>query len=241
LGTIAPDAGTAGHEGGMEGHEVKGAGGAVEVTEGESPAGPRKTRIGEANAVRILDAALTVFSTFGYHGARVEQIAAAAGMSKPNLLYYFRSKDALYTAVLERTLDMWLEPLRGLDASRDPFDALPEYIANKLEASRRDPAASRMFAMEIIQGAPHLSPVLSGRLKCLVDAKAAIIEHWIAEGRMAPVDPRHLLFSIWATTQHYADFAVQVRAVAGSDLSDDDFHQRTLASLLTILLGGLRV
>lgn len=231
----------------MEGQEVKaqGAGGAVgadavEATEGESPAGPRKTRIGEANAVRILDAALTVFSTFGYHGARVEQIAAVAGMSKPNLLYYFRSKDALYTAVLERTLDMWLEPLRGLDASRDPFDALPEYIANKLEASRRDPAASRMFAMEIIQGAPHLSPVLSGRLKCLVDAKAAIIEHWITEGRMAPVDPRHLLFSIWATTQHYADFAVQVRAVAGSDLSDDDFHQRTLASLLTILLGGLR-
>jgi TetR/AcrR family transcriptional regulator len=226
----------------MDGQEPRApAGAATEAAaEGDSLAGPRKTRIGEANAVRILDAALTVFSAYGYHGARVEQIAAAAGMSKPNLLYYFRSKDALYTAVLERTLDMWLEPLRGLDASRDPFDALGEYIANKLEASRRDPAASRMFAMEIIQGAPHLSPVLSGRLKCLVDAKAAIIERWIAEGRMAPVDPRHLLFSIWATTQHYADFAVQVRAVAGSDLSDDDFHRRTLASLTTILLGGLR-
>jgi len=227
----------------MEGQETRARDRATTevAVEGDSPAGPRKTRIGEANAVRILDAALTVFSAYGFHGARIEQIAAAAGMSKPNLLYYFRSKDALYTAVLERTLDMWLEPLRGLDAARDPFDALGEYIAVKLDGSRRDPAASRLFAMEIIQGAPHLSPVLSGRLKCLVDAKAAIIERWIAEGRMAPVDPRHLLFSIWATTQHYADFAVQVRAVAGSDLSDDDFHRRTLASLTTILLGGLRV
>ncbi len=226
------------HEGKITGADVPEA--AVPVDAAEPTAGPRKTRIGEANASRILDAALTVFSAFGYHGARIEQIAAAAGMSKPNLLYYFRSKDALYTAVLERTLDQWLEPLRGLDAGRDPFDALGEYIESKLEASRRDPAASRMFAMEIIQGAPHLSPVLSGRLKCLVDAKAAIIERWIAEGRIAPVDPRHLIFSIWATTQHYADFAVQVRAVAGSDLSDDDFHRRTLDSLLTILLGGLR-
>jgi len=207
---------------------------------GGAAAPVRQTRIGAVNAERILDAALTVFAAYGFHGARVEQIAAAAGMSKPNLLYYFRSKGALYTAVLERTLDMWLEPLRGLDPDRDPFDALGEYIANKLEASRRDPAASRLFAMEIIQGAPHLSPVLSGRLKGLVDAKAATIERWIAEGRMAPVDARQLIFSIWATTQHFADFAVQVRAVAGTDLSDEAFHRHTREQLLTILLGGLR-
>lgn len=201
----------------------------------------RKTRIGEANMERILDAALGQFSAFGFHGARVEQIATAAGMSKPNLLYYFRSKDALYTAVLERTLARWLVPLAGIAPDRDPIDALGHYIGLKLEASRTQPEASRLFAMEVIQGAPHLKPVLEGPLKALVDAKAAVIAGWIAEGRLAPVDPRHLIFAIWATTQHYADFAVQVRAVAGADLSDDDFHRRTHDSLVAILLGGLRV
>jgi TetR/AcrR family transcriptional regulator len=200
----------------------------------------RKTRIGEANTEKILDAALGIFAAYGFHGARIEQIAAAAGMSKPNLLYYFRSKDALYTAVLERTLARWLVPLADIAAERDPIEALSDYIARKLEASRAFPDASRLFALEIMQGAPHLGAVLAGPLKKLVDAKAAVIEGWIADGRLAPVDPRHLIFAIWATTQHYADFAVQVRAVAGSDLSDEAFHQRTLDSLTTILLGGLR-
>ena len=206
------------------------------------PASPgRKTRIGEANVEKILDAALGQFAAFGFHGARIEQIAAAAGMSKPNLLYYFRSKDALYTAVLERTLARWLVPLAGIAVDRDPIEALTDYIARKLEASRSQPEASRLFAMEVIQGAPHLQPVLEGPLKALVDAKAAVIEAWIAAGRLKPIDPRHLIFAIWATTQHYADFGVQVAAVAGTDLSDQDFHRRTLDSLVTILLGGLRV
>ena len=211
------------------------------LTPEAEPAAPgRKTRIGEANVEKILDAALGQFAAFGFHGARIEQIAAAAGMSKPNLLYYFRSKDALYTAVLERTLARWLVPLAGIAADRDPFAALGDYIARKLEASRTQPEASRLFAMEVIQGAPHLKPVLEGPLKALVDAKAAVIEGWIAGGRLKPVEPRHLIFAIWATTQHYADFGAQVRAVAGADLSDQDFHRRTLDSLVTILLGGLR-
>lgn len=215
-------------------------GGRIEPVEagGGAPVG-RKTRIGEANAEKILDAALGQFAAYGFHGARIEQIAAAAGMSKPNLLYYFRSKDALYTAVLERTLTMWLVPLAELEVDRDPIEELSDYVRRKLEASRTQPEASRLFAMEVMQGAPHLGPILEGPLRLLVDAKVATIERWIAEGRLVAVDPRHLIFAIWATTQHYADFAVQVRAVAGSDLSDEAFHRRTLDSLLTILLGGL--
>src|SRR5215203_3377408 len=116
----------------------------------------RKTRAGEANAERILDAALEIFAAFGFRGSRIDQIAAAAGLSKPNLLYYFRTKEELYTAVLARTLDMWLDPLRELDASSDPRAALTAYITRKLEYSRSHPTASRLFAMEMLQGAPHL-------------------------------------------------------------------------------------
>jgi TetR/AcrR family transcriptional regulator len=199
----------------------------------------RKTRTGEANAERILDAALEVFAAFGFRGARIDQIAAAAGLSKPNLLYYFRTKEELYTAVLARTLNMWLEPLRELDAGSDPRAALTAYIARKLEYSRSHPVASRLFAMEMLQGAPHLNPALAGTLLDLVEAKSRTIEGWIRDGRLRPVDPKHLIFAIWATTQHYADFDTQIRALTGRGLDDVDFYDTARATLSRILLDGV--
>ena len=205
----------------------------------EVRAAQRKTRAGEANAERILDAALNVFAAYGFRGARIDGIAAAAGLSKPNLLYYFRTKEELYTAVLARTLDMWLEPLRELDGAEDPEPALRAYIAAKLAYSRSHPAASRLFALEMLQGAPHLNATLTGPLLAMVEAKARTIEGWIAGGRLRPVDPKHLIFAIWATTQHYADFGTQIRALTGGGLEDEGFYEATLANLQHILLEGV--
>jgi TetR/AcrR family transcriptional regulator len=202
-------------------------------------ASSRKTRTGEANAERILDAALDIFAAYGFRGARIDQIAAAAGLSKPNLLYYFRTKHELYTAVLARTLDMWLEPLRELDSRSDPKAALTAYIARKLEYSRSHPTASRLFAMEMLQGAPHLSPALTNTLLELVEAKSRTIEGWIRDGLLRPVDPKHLIFAIWATTQHYADFATQIRALTGTGVEDEKFYKAAAAALSRILLEGV--
>ncbi len=175
----------------------------------------QKTRIQSENEALILDAALEIFSTFGYRGSTIDQIAARSGLSKPNLLYYFRSKDAIYKAVLERTLEHWLTPLQALDPASDPIAEISRYISAKLDMSFANPQASRLFANEILHGAPHISAFLNGPLKSLVDRKAEVIDGWVREGRLAPVDPRHLIFAIWAVTQHYADFAVQVEAVLG--------------------------
>ena len=204
-----------------------------------APASSRKTRTGEANAERILDAALDVFAAYGLRGARIDQIATAAGLSKPNLLYYFRTKQELYTAVLARTLEMWLKPLRELDSRSDPKAALTAYIARKLEYSRTHPTASRLFAMEMLQGAPHLSPALTNTLLDLVEAKSRTIEGWIREGRLRHVDPKHLIFAIWATTQHYADFATQIRALTGTGIEDETFYEAAGAALSRILLDGV--
>ncbi len=70
-----------------------------------SPCHTGKTRGGEANIERILDAALAIFAMDGFAGARIDAIAERAGLSKPNLLYYFRTKADLYLAVLRRTLE----------------------------------------------------------------------------------------------------------------------------------------
>lgn len=197
----------------------------------------RKTRIQNRNESLILDAALEVFSAHGYRGSTVDQIARRCGMSKPNLLYYFRRKHDIYIAVLERTLADWLEPLRALDAHGDPLSEISRYISAKMAMSRDRPEASRLFANEILHGAPAIGKFLSGPLRALVDEKAAVIRGWIARGRLAPIDPHHLIFAIWATTQHYADFDVQVKAVLG----DGPGHMtRGEQTLLALFINGLK-
>lgn len=174
-----------------------------------------RTRIQIRNRAAILDAGLDVFSEDGFKGATLDRIAKSAGLSKPNLLYYFKSKEAIYEALLERLLDTWLDPLRAMDADGDPVEELKSYARRKLIMSRDYPRESRLFATEILRGAPRIGEVLSSDLKALVDEKAKVIQGWIDAKRMVAVDPHHLIFSVWAMTQHYADFDVQVRAVLG--------------------------
>src|SRR5690606_6037596 len=148
-------------------------------------------------------------------GATIDQIAEAAGMSKPNLLYYFRSKEDIHTTLIDRLLQTWLAPLREMDAEGEPITEILSYIRRKIEMARDFPRESRLFANEILQGAPRIMPMLEGERKEQVDGKAEVIQGWIRAGRLAPVGPRHLIFSILATTPHYADFDVQVCAVLG--------------------------
>ena len=174
-----------------------------------------RTRIQQKNRETILDAALEVFAQHGFRGATLDMIAAQAGLSKPNLLYYFPSKEAIHVTLLSQLMDTWLDPLRDLDADGDPIAELRAYVRRKLELSRDYPRQSRLFANEIVQGAPRMQTALATDLKALVDEKSAIIAGWYKAGRIADVDPHHLIFSIWALTQHYADFDVQIRAVLG--------------------------
>ena len=176
--------------------------------------GPR-TRIQAKNREVILDAALDVFAAHGFDGATLDRIARAAGLSKPNLLYYFTSKEAIHLTLLEGLLDTWLDPLRALNPDGDPVEEVLTYARRKLDLARDYPRESRLFANEILHGAPRIRATIDGPLKALVDAKAAVLQGWIDAGRMAPVNPHHLIVSVWALTQHYADFEIQVRAVLG--------------------------
>lgn len=174
-----------------------------------------RSRIQKKNRAVILRAGLKVFSENGFRGATLDMIARDAGLSKPNLLYYFPSKDAIHIALLEDLLDVWLDPLRQIDPTGDPIEEVLAYVSRKLELSRNFPQESRLFANEIVQGAPRIKSSLSVELKALVDEKADVLENWMNLGAMTRHDPHHLIFSIWAMTQHYADFDVQVQAVLG--------------------------
>lgn len=193
------------------------------MTKSRAASSIRRTRIQRENEKRILKAALETFSAFGFRGTTLDQIADAAGMSKPNVLYYFRNKEEMHRTLLDQLLDTWLDPLRDVDLDGDPMSEILQYVRRKLDMSREHPHESRLFANEILQGAPGIADMLKGPLKALVDEKAALIQSWIDAGKLAKCDPYHLIFSIWATTQHYADFDAQIVAVLGENRKGNSF------------------
>lgn len=210
----------------------------INVSMRQEANGKAQTRIQKEKTAQIFAAALSVFSAQGFRGATLDEIALEAGMSKSNLLYYFESKEAIHTALLENLIETWLDPLRAMNGSGEPIDNILDYVKRKLAMSRDYPRESRLFANEILQGAPRMHHFLSGELKQLVDEKCELIQSWVTAGKIRDVDPVHLIFSIWSLTQHYADFDAQVHAVLGADT---DPYADAEAYLLTLFSRMLRV
>lgn len=197
-----------------------------------------KGQIRQNNEQQILRAAEKIFAGAGFNGATMASIALEADLPKANLHYYFGNKQALYRAVLAHTLSDWLAPTDCIQADADPATALTRYIHDKMQLSRQRPYASRVFANELLHGAPVLHDLLKTELRRLVQEKAAVIDHWVAEGRMAPVDSTHLFFTIWSTTQTYADFDVQVCAVLGVQRMSMAQHERATRHVTQLILRG---
>ncbi|MEM8870911.1 MAG: TetR family transcriptional regulator C-terminal domain-containing protein [Pseudomonadota bacterium] len=170
----------------------------------------KSTRIQRERSETILAAALEVFSKFGYRGASINLISETAGMSTPRVLYYFNDKEALYKEVLRSTIMLWLGPLQMIADAADPVEELCTYVQRKLEMSRKFPRESRLFASEILMGVPHAHDEIFAPLQSVFDSKVALIARWVSEERISAQDPQHLMYSIWATTQHYADFEAQI-------------------------------
>ncbi len=197
------------------------------------------TRIQREKQDIILEAALDVFSLHGFRGTTIDQIAEVAGMSKPNLLYYFPRKEEIHRRLMAALLETWLAPLKEMNADGDPFPEIRSYIRRKLEMARDFPRESRLFANEMLQGAPRIIEMIEVDLKNLVDEKAQILLGWMDQGKLARTDPYHLIFSIWATTQHYADFDVQVRAVLGPSRGGEGRFEDAARYLEHLFLHGL--
>ena len=194
------------------------------------------SRVQIKNRGSILAAALDVFSQHGFRGATLDQIAAAANMSKPNMIYYFPNKEAIFVTLLSRHTEQWLAPLRDIDPDGEPLDQILTYVRRKVQMSRDMPRESRLFANEIVQGAPRMKDHLSGDLKTLFDQTRELFQRWMDEGKIARMDPDHLIYSIWATTQHYADFDAQIEILSGPDANVVDGAAAFLENLYTKLL-----
>ena len=175
----------------------------------------RKARIRETNEAHLLACAEAVFAERGLEGASTAMIAERAGLPKANLHYYFPTKLALYRRVLEDLFEDWHRAADTFESSDDPVEAIGGYVRTKMELSRRRPLGSKVWASEIIHGAVHMQDILNERVKPWLETRVIVIDGWIARGLLAPVDAQTLMFMIWATTQHYADFDAQIIALKG--------------------------
>lgn len=183
-----------------------------------------------------MDAALEVFSRHGYRGATLDQIAKQAGLSKPNILYYFSGKEEIHVTLLNELMKTWLDPLRDMNPNGEPIAELLGYVQRKIDMAIELPRESRLFANEILQGAPRMAPHLIADLKPLLEDRTAVITAWMDAGKIARSDPTHLIFSIWATTQHYADFAAQIEVLLPDAEQREKGAREFLTQLFTKLL-----
>lgn len=199
----------------------------------------RRTEIRRENERLILDAAERVFAEAGFGGATMQLIADMAGLPKANLHYYFPTKEALYRRVVQNIFEIWLDAASSFDGADDPATGIGGYIDAKMEISRRHPHGSKVWAAEVMQGAPVIQDYLETTLKDWTEGRIRVIQTWIDAGKMAPVNPRHLLYMLWATTQHYADFGHQIETLNhGKPLTDRQWAEAK-ASVKSIILRGI--
>ena len=199
---------------------------------------PRRTEIRQQNETLILQAAEKVFAEAGFGGATMQLIADMAGLPKANLHYYFATKEDLYRRVVQDIFEIWLHAADSMDQAAGPIEGIGAYIQAKMEISRRHPNGSKVWAFEVMHRAPVIQDYLETTLRAWTTGRVRLIERWIAEGKMAPVDPEHLLYMLWATTQHYADFGHQIETLNAGPLSDADWQKAT-DSVKTMILRGI--
>lgn len=194
------------------------------------------SNVGFERKQAILKSAEKEFEKYSYGGARMQRIADKAGVPKANVHYYFHSKSELYNAVLEDVVDLWNQTFHTLDSDDDPREVLTDFVRKKVEFTRLYPEATRIFTSEVLHGAPHLSPELNEKMNTWTRERARVISKWVEQGKIRPVDPFHLIFMIWASTQHFAHSEFQIKSVYDkSRLNKEDF-ERQAESLVTMVL-----
>jgi TetR/AcrR family transcriptional regulator len=188
---------------------------------------------------KILDAAEFVFGHFGLRGATTAMIAKKAGIAKPHIYYYFEDKEDLYRAILERAMSKWARDIDDLDDTTDLRTVLRNYIHRKVDFSRDHPLLSRIYANEVISGAPFIGDFIKAVSTPLLLERVRMVESWTEQGLIKPISPADLFFCIWAMTQTYADFASQMAIMKKKRQIEESDYDAAKATIEQLVLGGL--
>ncbi|MCH4882196.1 TetR/AcrR family transcriptional regulator [Pseudomonas sp. TMW22080] len=198
-----------------------------------------KIAIRRSNVEKILLGAEKVFAEKGFAGTAMADIAAQVQLPRSNLHYYFSTKTDLYSAVLLGLLEVWKQDALCFETYDDPRLVLSSYIRAKMHHSRTRPHGSKVWANEMIHGAPTLGLALDASLYDWAKIKEAKIRQWVQDKRILPVEPSSLLYMIWASTQHYADFDHQVMIINDHQPLSDIQFERAVQTVTSVILRGI--
>lgn len=199
---------------------------------------PKPLKPREKKEAKILRATEKLLATRGFHGTRMDDIARAACLPRPNLYYYFSTKDQIYRRIITELRKEWIKALDAIDPGREPEEAISSYIREKIRYSNRHPVASKIFAKEVISGSDMLTKEENQEIKALTDEKCAVVNQWVEQGKMDPIDPRHLFFLLWGATQYYADFDEQVKSILGVRRLSPEHFEEGVKTMTHIVLKG---
>jgi AcrR family transcriptional regulator len=198
---------------------------------------------GEART-RILDAASEAFAELGFAGARVDRIAARAGVNKAMLYYHVGDKRALYTAVLTRNFDRVQRAVAAAMGVRGPARLRLEAVITALtRVVQEHPDHPRIVLREIASGAVNLPPEAFARMLEVVDVVRGLLEEGTAAGEFRPLDPvlAHLTI-VGALIFLNATAPLRERAAGlGPDFDMPEPTADVAGFLNDLLLGGIAV
>ncbi len=194
----------------------------------------------EALHEKIREAAIVEFAEHGLRGTTTQAIADRAGLTKTKLHYYISGKEELYQDVIEQIIGIWVEIFDLSATSRDPETVLRDYILRKVRFSLDHPSKVKLFTNEVMRDAGMLQDHwLTSRED--VRRSASLIESWVAQGLVRPVDPVLLLFHIWAMTEYYAVMGKQVRFFLELDDTNTLSAEHIASEISNVVLSGVLV
>lgn len=190
------------------------------------------------NQAIILHAAEEEFVLQSYRGATMQGIADRAGLPKANIHYYFKNKKNLYKVVLRSIIEEWNEGLITMTVDSDPKAVIEKFLRTKLHQAFVNPNRHKLFALEVIGGAPHLHDFMSTTMQEWALDKIEVMKTWHSQGKISIADPMQLLILIWATTQRYAEFETEIVGLMQKDTYDKEDEARAADFLVPFILRG---
>nr|WP_317198696.1 TetR/AcrR family transcriptional regulator [uncultured Psychrobacter sp.] len=190
------------------------------------------------NQAIILNAAEEEFVLQGYRGATMQGIADRAQLPKANIHYYFKNKKNLYEKVLRAIIEEWNEGLVTMTVDSDPKSVIETFIRIKLKQAFTNPNRHKLFALEVISGAPHLQSFMATTMQEWALDKVEVMKIWHEQGRIGIADPLQLLILIWATTQRYAEFETEIVGLLKKPAYEDQDETRAADFLVPFILRG---
>jgi TetR/AcrR family transcriptional regulator len=157
-----------------------------------------------ATVRRIVVAARNVFAQRGLSGARMDQIARAAGVNKALPYYYFRNKEEIHRFVLETTIAQVCAAMKSPEVlAMPPTERVCALVNTTFDYVMRNPAYPRLVQRGMMSDRRRLHWMVVSYHRPLHVRVAETIREGIALGQFQPVDPDQTVFTIFGMIQHY--------------------------------------